>query len=135
LPTVLLPVGIEIGDKCFAQLPAPADAGVTGKELSTLGITFAHLDPQFHTFPPLFPNGARALKGKQVGNRRALAAIKTRAQEHALTLRAIVADVQVAGITSVRAIADELNRRAILTPRRGQWHPTSVVRLLERLAA
>jgi hypothetical protein len=60
---VLLPVGIEIGDKCFAQLPAPADAGVTGKELSTLGITFAHLDPQFHTFPPLFPNGARALKG------------------------------------------------------------------------
>jgi DNA invertase Pin-like site-specific DNA recombinase len=81
------------------------------------------------------PNGARALKGKQVGNRQALAAIKTRAQEHALTLRAIVADVKAAGITSVRAIADELNRRAILTPRGGRWHPTSVVRLLKRLAA
>jgi hypothetical protein len=64
-----------------------------------------------------------------------LAAIKTRAQEHAPTLRAIVAGVQAAGITSVRAIADELNRRAILTPRGGRWHPTSVVRLLKRLAA
>jgi DNA invertase Pin-like site-specific DNA recombinase len=81
------------------------------------------------------PNGARALKGKQVGNKEALAMIKARAQERAQNLRAIVADVRSSGITSVRAIADELNRSAILTPRGGQWHATSVVRLLERLAA
>ena len=75
------------------------------------------------------PNGARALMGKQVGNKQA-----AHAQDRAQNLRAIVADVRSSGITSVRAIADELNRRAILTPRGGQWHATSVVRLLERLA-
>jgi len=81
------------------------------------------------------PNGARALRGKQVGNKEAVAVIKAHAQERAQNLRAIIADVKAAGITSVRAIADELNRRAILTPRGGQWHATSVVPLLERLAA
>jgi DNA invertase Pin-like site-specific DNA recombinase len=80
------------------------------------------------------PNGARALKGKQVGNKEAVAVIKALAQERAQNLRAIIADVRSSGITSVRAIADELNRRAILTPRGGQWHATSVVRLLGRLA-
>ena len=80
------------------------------------------------------PNGARALKGKQVGNKQALAVIKAHAQDRAQNLRAIVADVGGSGITSVRAIADELNRRAILTARGGRWHATSVVRLLERLA-
>jgi hypothetical protein len=39
------------------------------------------------------------------------------------------------GVTSVRRIAEELNRRAILTPRGGEWHATSVVRLLKRLTA
>jgi DNA invertase Pin-like site-specific DNA recombinase len=81
------------------------------------------------------PNGARALKGKQVGNKEAVAAIKAHAQERAQNLRAIIVDVKAAGITSVRAIADELNRRAILTARGGRWHATSVVRLLERIAA
>jgi DNA invertase Pin-like site-specific DNA recombinase len=81
------------------------------------------------------PNGAQALRGKQVGNKQAVATIKAHAQERAQNLRAIIADVRSSGISSVRAIADELNRRAILTPRGGQWHATSVVRLLERLAA
>jgi DNA invertase Pin-like site-specific DNA recombinase len=81
------------------------------------------------------PHGARALKGKQVGNTQALAVIKAHAQGRAQNLHAIVADVKAAGITSVRGIADELNRRAILTPRCRTWHATSVVRLLARLAA
>jgi DNA invertase Pin-like site-specific DNA recombinase len=80
------------------------------------------------------PNGARALKGKQVGNKEAVAMIKAHAHERAQNLRAIVADVRSSGATSVRAIADEFNYRAILTPRGGQWHPTSVLRLLKRLA-
>jgi hypothetical protein len=33
----------------------------------------------------------------------------------------------------VRTIAKELNHRTTPTPRGGEWHPTSVVRLLERL--
>jgi DNA invertase Pin-like site-specific DNA recombinase len=81
------------------------------------------------------PNGARALRGKQVGNKEAVASIKAKAQERAETLRAIVADVRGAGITSVRRIADALNESAILTPRGGPWHATSVVRLLDRLSA
>jgi DNA invertase Pin-like site-specific DNA recombinase len=33
------------------------------------------------------PNGARALRGKQVGNKEAVEAIKLKAQEHATNLR------------------------------------------------
>jgi integrase len=73
------------------------------------------------------PNGARVLRGKQVGNKQAVAAIKAQADERAENLRAIMADVCDAGHTSVRDIAAELNRRAILTPRGGEWHATSPV--------
>ncbi len=79
------------------------------------------------------PNGARALRGKQTGNSEAVAAIKLKAQEHARNLRAILEDVRAQGITSVRKIAEELNRRGILAPRGGEWRPTTVVRLLDRM--
>jgi DNA invertase Pin-like site-specific DNA recombinase len=81
------------------------------------------------------PNGARALRGKQVGNREAVAKVKANAHERAVNLKAMVADIQSEGITSVRSIADELNRRGVLTPRGATWHPTSVVRLLQHLQA
>jgi DNA invertase Pin-like site-specific DNA recombinase len=80
------------------------------------------------------PYGARALRGKQTGNKEAVAAIKLRAEEHASNLRTIVDDVRAQGITSVRKIAEELNQRGILTPRGGEWQPTTVVRLLARLS-
>jgi DNA invertase Pin-like site-specific DNA recombinase len=80
------------------------------------------------------PNGARALQGKQVGNKEAIAAVKLKANEHATNLRAIVEDIRGQGITSVRKMAEELNRRGILTPRGGEWQPTTVVRLLARLS-
>ncbi len=79
------------------------------------------------------PNGARALRGKQTGNGEAVAAIRLRAQEHAGNLRSIVDEIRAHGITSVRQISEELNHRGILAPRGGTWHPTSVVRLLDRL--
>lgn len=79
------------------------------------------------------PNGARALRGKQTGNAEAVAAIKLKAQAHATNLQSIMDDVRSQGITSIRKIAEELNRRGILTPRGGEWQPTTVVRLLERL--
>ena len=81
------------------------------------------------------PNGARALRGTQTGNTKAVAAIKAKAHERASNLSAIIADLRAQGIKSVRTIAQELNSRAVLTPRGGEWHPTSVVRLLERLEA
>jgi Recombinase len=79
------------------------------------------------------PNGARALWGKQVGNKEAVAAIKLKAQEHATNLRSILDEVRAQGTTSVRKIAEELNNRGILAPRGGEWQPTTVVRLLARL--
>jgi DNA invertase Pin-like site-specific DNA recombinase len=81
------------------------------------------------------PNGARALKGKQVGNKQAVAAVKANAAQRAANLRAIVGDLRAQGFTSVRAIAAQLNDRGILTPRGGTWHPTSAARLLSRLQA
>jgi DNA invertase Pin-like site-specific DNA recombinase len=80
------------------------------------------------------PNGARALRGKQVGNKQAVAALKANAEHRAANLRTIVDDMRSKDIVSVRAFADELNARGILTPRGGAWHPTSAARLLSRLA-
>ena len=48
------------------------------------------------------PNGARALRGKQVGNKEAVEAVQRRAQEHATNLRAIVKDIRAQGITSMK---------------------------------
>lgn len=79
------------------------------------------------------PNGARALKGKQVGNAVAVASIKARAAQQAADLRAIVQDIKCSGITTVRGIADELHERGIRAPRGDTWHPTAVSRLLTRL--
>ena len=63
-----------------------------------------------------------------------MVAIKKQARERAEDLRAVVDDVKATGVTSTRAISKELNRRGILTPRGASWHPTSVKRLLDRLA-
>jgi DNA invertase Pin-like site-specific DNA recombinase len=81
------------------------------------------------------PNGARALRGKQTGNAQAVAAVKANAERRAGNLIAIVNDIRSQGLTSVRAIAAELNARGVLTPRGGEWHPTSAARLLSRLQA
>jgi DNA invertase Pin-like site-specific DNA recombinase len=80
------------------------------------------------------PNGARALKGKQVGNAEAVAKIKADAQQRAADLKGIVAEIRRSGVTTVRGIADELNRQGIHSPRGGTWHPTAVSRLLVRLS-
>jgi DNA invertase Pin-like site-specific DNA recombinase len=81
------------------------------------------------------PNGARALRGKQVGNNEAVAAVKAYAEQRAENLRGIIDELRSEGVGSIRTIAAQLNARGILTPRGGAWHATSVSRLLERLSA
>jgi hypothetical protein len=76
---------------------------------------------------------ARVLRGKQVGNARAVAKIKENANQHAENLRVIVQEIKAKGIVSVLDIAEELNRLEVRTPRGGSWHSTSVFRLLGRL--
>jgi DNA invertase Pin-like site-specific DNA recombinase len=80
------------------------------------------------------PNGARALRGKQTGNAQAVAAIQAAAQSRAENLGAIIHDCWTQNITGIRALAEALNQRGVLTPRGGDWHPTSVARLLSRLS-
>ncbi|MGO3928787.1 recombinase family protein [Rhodopseudomonas pseudopalustris] len=80
------------------------------------------------------PNGARALRGKQTGNAEAVAKIREKAAQRAADLQGIVASIKRSGITSVRGIADELNRQEIKAPRGGAWHPTAVARLINRLS-
>jgi len=77
------------------------------------------------------PNGAKHLR--RYGNRAAIKAVRQEANERAEGLKPIILEIQAAGIVSVRAVADELNRRGIVTPRGKQWHPTSAARLLDRL--
>ena len=73
----------------------------------------------------------RKVRGKQVGNDAAVARIKAVASERAENLKAIVEDIRAQGVTSVRTMTDELNHRGILTARGGEWHPTTVARLLD----
>jgi DNA invertase Pin-like site-specific DNA recombinase len=81
------------------------------------------------------PNGAKALRKARKGNRAAVSAIVQGAIERAEDLRDVLKDIQLNGHLSFLAIAEELNRREIETPRGGRWYPASVARLCARLAA
>jgi DNA invertase Pin-like site-specific DNA recombinase len=58
---------------------------------------------------------------------------KAAADAHAQALLPVLKELQEEGITSVRAVADALNSRKVPTARGGEWHPTTVARLLARL--
>lgn len=77
------------------------------------------------------PNGATHLEG--IGNDAAVAKVRQLAAERADNLADVVRHIEDQGVRSVRGIADELNRRQIMTPRGGRWHATSVARLLDRV--
>jgi DNA invertase Pin-like site-specific DNA recombinase len=81
------------------------------------------------------PNGARALRGKQTGNAEAVAKVKANAVQRAQSLTWIVEDITRSGVTTVRGIAEELNRHGVHAPRGDAWHPMAVSRLLSRLKA
>jgi DNA invertase Pin-like site-specific DNA recombinase len=81
------------------------------------------------------PNGARALRRARKGNKAAVAEIVRGADERAEEYRDVLRDVQASGHLSFSAIAAELNRREIETPRGGQWYPASVARLCARLVS
>ena len=57
------------------------------------------------------------------------------AAAYAGSLRAVLEDLRKAGVHSVRHTAAALNAQGISTRTGGQWHATSVQRLLDRLAA
>jgi DNA invertase Pin-like site-specific DNA recombinase len=82
------------------------------------------------------PNGARALRGKQVGNHAAVAATKSKAEQGAAeTYKQIQAIVAEGGPSSLAAISRKLNERRVRAPRGGLWYPTSVKLVLDRFTS
>nr|WP_277350541.1 recombinase-like helix-turn-helix domain-containing protein [Novosphingobium olei] len=79
------------------------------------------------------PNGAAAIRRAGKGTAAALEAVRANASERAAEYAETLADVRAAGATSLAEIAKELNLRGIVTPRGGQWHPSSVRNLMQRL--
>ena len=76
---------------------------------------------------------ARGIRLGRNGAERLAPANKAAAIERAKNLHPVLADLIASGV-SLRQIAEELTRRGIGTPRGGRWHPTTVGRLLNRLA-
>lgn len=79
-------------------------------------------------------------RGVRLGNRTNLAeaskagseSVAREADAFARNTRPVIASIQDAGKTTLRAIADELNTRAVPTARGGAWTATAVKRVLER---
>ena len=68
------------------------------------------------------PNGARALRGKQVGNYRAVAKLKENAAQRAADLKDIVEDIRGSGITTRRRQPPRVNGvRLSLQQRPAGW--------------
>jgi DNA invertase Pin-like site-specific DNA recombinase len=63
---------------------------------------------------------------------KAVAEIIDRADQRAANLIPLISEIQKAGATSLRQIADALNARGISSPRGGDWHATSVRNMLAR---
>ena len=76
---------------------------------------------------------AAKARGQKLGNpniavaREAGAAVlRANADRHAANVLPIIAEIQKTGATTLRAIADALNKRGVSTPRGRQWEAMSV---------
>lgn len=75
-------------------------------------------------------------RGTVLGKNGKVLAVNNRkaAEEFAMALLPMIRRLQMRGIISVRAIARELNRKAVPTFRQdGKWHPSTVCVLINRL--
>jgi DNA invertase Pin-like site-specific DNA recombinase len=72
--------------------------------------------------------GPKLVEARKAG----VAAIKDAAERHAANVRPIIRDIQRAGATTLRDIAEALNARGVATARGGKWHATTVRNVLAR---
>jgi len=63
---------------------------------------------------------------------KAVSRIKMNADQHASNVWPLIRDIQRAGATTLRQVAEALNARGIPTPRGGRWYATSVKNSLAR---
>jgi len=79
------------------------------------------------------PNGADALKRAGKGNKAGVETIKLKADRHAANLKPVIDALKAEGVTSLNEIAKSLNKKGMLTQRKGRWHKTTVKNLIERI--
>lgn len=82
---------------------------------------------------------ARKAQGVRLGNPNAAAAAplataarEAAADQFAANVLPVIREIQGAGISTSRGIADALNKRGIRSPRGGVWHSTTVLNILKR---
>ena len=68
----------------------------------------------------------------KIARKNAVATIKANAERQAANAIPIIREIQKAGASTLRAIADSLNARGIQTARNGKWYATSVRNVLAR---
>ena len=79
------------------------------------------------------PNGAEALRRAGKGAVALREAVVANADRHAMDLAPVLEELRSGGVTSLRGIAEEMNRRGMRTRRGGQWQVSNVGNLLLRL--
>lgn len=79
------------------------------------------------------PNGAAALRRAGKGGAALRVVVCQNADDFAAALAPVLAAIRNEGHCSLRAIADQLNARGMMTRRGGRWHVSSVRNLLMRL--
>jgi hypothetical protein len=82
---------------------------------------------------PSNPKLAAALRRAGKGGEALREAVARNADRFAEGLAPVVEDIRAGGATSLRAMADELNRRGIVTRRGRRWHVSNVGNLLSRI--
>jgi len=59
-----------------------------------------------------------------------------RARRHAADVAPVIESIRAAGLSTLRGITDELNRRGVPTAtRKGQWQESQVFKMLRRIKA
>jgi DNA invertase Pin-like site-specific DNA recombinase len=136
----LLEAGVDVR---FCDLPQIE--GVTGRFLLQQMASVAELEAGMISARTKAALAAAKRKGTKLGGFRgkmptaktrklAMAAIEERAASRAADLAPVIKELQTAGATSLRAIADGLNAQNIPTARgQGEWSAVQVARVLERL--
>jgi DNA invertase Pin-like site-specific DNA recombinase len=130
----------------FCDLPA-IPPGPVGKFLLTQMAAVAELEAGLTSQRTKAALAAAKARGVRLGNprllagtpeqaRAAAAAKAAQAQDRAVDLAPVVAEMRAAGCRTLASLAAALNARGLPSPSgRGAWHPSAVDRLLRRLEA
>jgi DNA invertase Pin-like site-specific DNA recombinase len=136
----LLEAGVDVR---FADLPAIE--GATGRFLLQQMVAVAELEAGMISARTKAALQAAKRRGKVLGGNRGVTpgrkmqeasrkALHERTAKHAADLAPTIRELQAAGKTSLRAIADGLNQRGIPTSKgNGDWQAVQVARVLARL--